>query len=225
MKIELVNENSVIIYFSESIDLEVSYKIKKINLELSKIDGLIDIIISYTSILITYDIFKYDCNSIVKILEERLSSFLNNENKTINFDILEIPVYYGSCVGIDLERVSKLCNKSISEIIKIHSSKIYDVFAIGFLPAFAYLGEVHKDIFVKRLETPRKIVKKGSLAIANSQTAIYPQNSPGGWNIIGKTPIEIFDKDLDNFSLIDYSKRVKFVPISKSEFLNLGGEL
>lgn len=224
MIIKSVNENSIIIYFSENIDINISKKIRKAFNRISKIEGVIDLICSYTSILVVYDILVYDDKTIKKIVEECIQS-LDENDEIEEFTILEIPAFYGKEVGIDLDSLSKDLNLSIEEIIEIHSSKIYDVFAIGFLPAFAYLGEVDKKIFTNRKETPRLNVEKGSIAIANSQTAIYPKNSPGGWNIIAKTPLNIFDKNIKNFSLIDYSNKIKFKPISKDEFLKLGGTI
>ncbi|MBD3831176.1 MAG: carboxyltransferase domain-containing protein, partial [Arcobacter sp.] len=144
-----------------------------------------------------------------------------------NFEekIVEIDVYYGTEVGFDLEYLSSKTTLSIEEIIKIHSNKLYDVYAIGFLPGFAYLAKVDEKIAFPRLSTPRKIVPKGSVAIADFQTAIYPQQSPGGWNIIGKTTFELFDKKLENLSPLNVGDKVKFNPISKEEFLVQGGVL
>lgn len=224
MNIKSVSENSVIIYFSENIDINISQKIRSVFNKINKIDGIVDLICSYTSLLVIYDIFVFDDDSIKDRLVKLLSG-IDEEKEPIEYKTLEIPTYYGLEVGIDLIQLSKDLNLSVEKIIEIHSSKLYDVFAIGFLPGFAYLGELDEKIFTKRKETPRANVSKGSVAIANTQTAIYPKNSPGGWNIIGKTPLSIFDKKLDNFSLITYSNRIKFNPISKEEFLSLGGKL
>ncbi len=126
---------------------------------------------------------------------------------------------------MDLQRVATLSNLSIEEVISIHSSKLYDVYAIGFLPGFAYLASVDEKISVSRLETPRKQIPKGSVAIANNQTAVYPQNSPGGWNILGKTAFELFDKSLESLSPITIESKIKFNVITKDEFLLQGGVL
>lgn len=223
MNIKSVNENSVIIYFSENIDLSISKKIRSCFNKLSKVEGILDLICSYTSILIVYDILLFDD----KTIKEKVETLLENSEEieeSEKYELLEIPTYYGKEVAIDLEELSENLKLSIEKIIEIHSSKIYDVFAIGFLPGFAYLGEVDKRIFTNRKNSPRAVVKKGSVAIANTQTAIYPKNTPGGWNIIGKTPLDIFDKNIKNFSLINYKNKIKFNPITKDEFLELGGE-
>ena len=144
----------------------------------------------------------------------------NFEEKIITMD-----VYYGLEVGFDLEKISLEKSLSIDEIIQIHTSLIYDVYAIGFLPAFAYLGRVDEKLATARLSTPRTLVPKGSVAIADNQTAVYPQQSSGGWNIIGKTAFELFDKNLENLSIFEVGNKVKFNPISNKEFLFQGGIL
>ncbi|MBS9782876.1 MAG: 5-oxoprolinase subunit PxpB [Arcobacter sp.] len=222
MEIKPVSANSIIIYFSNTISKESAKKVKNAyeNLLRENIKGLIEIVPSYTSILINYDIFIYDFDTLKNILEKILAKTYESKESE---NIINIDVYYGSEVGLDLERIAKIKNISIAEIIKIHSQKLYDVYAIGFLPAFAYLGNVDERIATSRLDSPRKEISKGSVAIADTQTAIYPQQSPGGWNIIGKTAKELFDKSLDNLCPLKVGDKVKFNPISKDEFLAQGG--
>lgn len=224
MKFCLSSVDSLIIYFGDIIDSEIFSKVKMAYISLKKqnIDGLVEIIPSYTSIFIQFDIFKYDYESLKKLLKNSINyDFSDNlEEKIINID-----VYYGLEVGLDLERIAFEKSLTIEEIIEIHSNKIYDVYAIGFLPAFAYLASVDERIFISRLQTPRKEIPKGSVAIANNQTAVYPQNSPGGWNIIGKTAFEVFDKNLENLSIFEVGNKIKFNSISKKEFLSQGGVL
>ncbi len=224
MKFCLSSVDSLIIYFGDIIDSEIFSKVKMAYISLKKqnIDGLVEIIPSYTSIFIQFDIFKYDYESLKKLLKNSINyDFSGNlEEKVINID-----VYYGLEVGLDLERIAFEKSLTIEEIIEIHSNKIYNVYAIGFLPAFAYLASVDERISISRLQTPRKEIPKGSVAIANNQTAVYPQNSPGGWNIIGKTAFEVFDKNLENLSIFEVGNRINFNSISKKEFLSQGGVL
>ena len=126
-------------------------------------------------------------------------------------------------MGLDLEYMSLKTKLSIDEIIKIHSDKLYDVYAVGFLPGFAYLASVDERIALPRLSSPRKQIPKGSVAIADTQTAVYPQASPGGWNIVGRTAMKLFDKNLETLSPFNVGDKVKFNPISKEEFLLQGG--
>jgi KipI family sensor histidine kinase inhibitor len=224
MQFKIASVDSLIIYFGNEISQDISAKVKKAfqSIMLLKDEALIEVIPSYNSIFITYDIFKYDFNSLKEKMESSIS--FNTLERT-NDKIVTIDVYYGQEVAFDLEDISKKTNLSIDKIISIHSNKLYDVYAIGFLPGFAYLGNVDTKIAMPRLSSPRKIIPKGSLAIADTQTAIYPQNSPGGWNIIGKTAIELFDKKLDSLSPLSVGNKVKFNQITKEEFLNQGGIL
>ena len=222
MIFKIASVDSLIIYFGDKIDEKIALNVKKAylcikNLEL---EGIVEIIPSYTSIFISFDIFKYDFNSLKNVLEKSIDLSLEDATEE---KIVTIDVYYGTDVGLDLEDMSIKTNLSIEEIIKIHSEKLYDVFAIGFLPGFAYLASVDEKIALPRLSTPRKQIPKGSVAIANTQTAVYPQQSPGGWNIVGRTAMELFDKNLEQLSPLSVGNKVKFNPISKEEFLNQGG--
>jgi inhibitor of KinA len=224
MLFKIASVDSLIIYFGKSIDEQIALNVKKAYLCLKKLDieGIIEIIPSYTSIFISYDIFKFDFESLKELLENSINL---ESNESFEEKIISIDVYYGQEVALDLLDMSLKTNLSIEKIIEIHSSKLYDVYAIGFLPGFAYLASVDERIALPRLSTPRKQIPKGSLAIANTQTAIYPQSSPGGWNIIGRTTMELFDKKLEKLSPLSVGDKVKFNPISKEVFLSQGGSL
>lgn len=223
MEIKVASVDSVIIYFDKNISKEISNKVKASYAYLKSLNNkaFIDIIPSYSSILITYELLKYDFESIKKYLEDELKNVKVDDDT--NSKLVEIDVYYGEEVGFDLQRVASINKLTIEEVINLHSSKVYDVYTIGFLPGFAYLGVLDERIATKRLETPRKKIPKGSVSIADTQTAVYPKDSPGGWNIIGKTTFEFFDKNLEALSQIDINTRIKFNQISKEEFLKQGG--
>lgn len=224
MDIRVVSVDSLIIYFGDTIEEHIALKIKKAYSYIKnlKLEGVIEIIPSYTSIFISYDILKYDFETLKNLLKKSLTFDYEN---SFEEKIITIDVYYGLEVGFDLKNISLVKNLKIEEIIQIHSNKIYDVYAIGFLPGFAYLGKIDEKIAMPRVITPRKLVPKGSVAIADFQTAVYPKDSPGGWNIIGKTTFEFFDKNLKNLSPLSVGDKIKFNPISKKEFLALGGVL
>lgn len=223
MIVKIASVDSVIIYFSKTISKQSSLEVKAAYkvLKEHKGKGIIELIPSYNSLLVTYDIFYYDYDSIKNFLINSLKSL--EEYQENESGIITIDVYYAEEVGFDLQRVALKSNLSIDEVIKLHSSKVYDVYAIGFLPGFAYLASVDERIKTSRLETPRKTVAKGSVAIADTQTAIYPKESPGGWNILGKTAFELFDKNLKQLSPISIESKIKFNPISKDVFLSQGG--
>ena len=224
MHIKVASVDSLVIYFSNTISQKTASEVKNAYLCINKLNnkGIIEVVPSYTSIFITYDIFKYDFNQIKKLLKECLNT--KEEDKTEE-KTLVVDVYYGYEVGFDLHRISKKEELSISDIIDIHSQKTYDVYAIGFLPGFAYLANVDKKIAMPRLSTPRKHIPKGSVAIANTQTAVYPKSSPGGWNIVGQTTFEFFNKSLDSLCPLKVGDKVKFNPITKKEFLKQGGKI
>jgi len=223
MRIKIASVDSLIIYFGDTISKENSLKVKAAYKLLKglKNKAFIEIIPSYTSIFISYDIFKYNFDTLKNMLEKVLKDIKPFEQK--NQKPIIIDVYYSLDVGLDLQRVASRSNLSVDEVIKIHSEKIYDVYAIGFLPGFAYLASVDEKINTPRLETPRKKIPKGSVAIADNQTAVYPKDSPGGWNILGRTAFEFFDKNLEDLSCISIESKIKFNPISKEEFLSQGG--
>ena len=222
MTFKVASVDSLVVYFGNEISEEIASYVQKAYLSLKNlnIEGIIEIIPSYTSIYISYDIFKYDYSSLCKVLENSINlDYEDNSEK----NIINIDVYYGKEVGLDLNDMSIKKKLSIEEIIEIHSKKLYDVYAIGFAPGFAFLASVDDRIALPRLSSPRKSVPKGSVAIADSQTAVYPQSSPGGWNIIGRTARELFDKSLEKLSPLSVGDKVKFNAITKEEFLSQGG--
>ena len=222
MIFKIASVDSLVIYFGNEISEDIASIVQKAYFSLKNlnIEGIREIIPSYTSIYILYDIFKYDYSSFVEILKNNID--LDYQDNSVK-EIINIDVYYGDEVGLDLNDMSLKTNLSIEEIIRIHSSKSYDVYAIGFSPGFAFLASVDKKIAIPRLSSPRKSIPKGSVAIADTQTAVYPQQSPGGWNIIGRTAMELFDKNLEKLSPLSVGYKVKFNPISKEEFLSQGG--
>jgi len=223
IKYKIASVDSVIIYFADSISKKNATLVQSNYILLKNLnhDGIIDIIPSYTSILLHYDLKYFTNDLIIEFLKQNLlfeTDVIKEEGR-----LIEIPIYYNTEVGFDLERISRLSKLDIKEIIRIHSSTVYSVYTIGFLPGFAYLGEVDKRIATPRLKSPRSSIPKGSLGIADNQSAVYPVASPGGWNIIGRTYLDMFDKNLDGFSYLSVGDRVKFKAIDKSEFLENGG--
>jgi KipI family sensor histidine kinase inhibitor len=226
MKINQISPNTLLIILGDTISKETHHKVQIVNSFLNSKDdsGIIEIIPSYTTVLVIYDILIYDFLT----LQNYINSSIDFQN-SIQFDdeIITVDVYYGLEVGFDLERIANINNVAIQDIIEIHSNKIYDIYSIGFLPGFGFLGDVDKKIATPRLNTPRKKVPQGSVAIADKQTAIYPSDSPGGWNIIGQTTKKLFFKNnpLDSITPLSVGKKIKFNPISKEKFLDQGGIL
>ena len=184
---------------------------------------IIDFVIGYNSLTIKYkeEIFNYldEIKSLKSIYKKDFKL-----KKQDNF-IWEIPVCYELEFGIDLEEISLNSKLKIQEIIKLHSEKIYTVFFIGFLPGFLYLGGLDSKIHFNRKPNPRLKVAKGAVAIGGKQTGVYPKESAGGWNIIGKTPINFFDVENIKPCFAKAGDNIKFKQISLEEFYQLEKEI
>jgi len=201
MTIENISLDSVIIYFEQKISESVLNQVQALSRIVQTLDGIIDITPSYCSILVTYDCAIYDAKSIQKAVwnSKKLLNTMRETPSTISRSkVVKIPTNYSD--NLDLERVATHNNLTIEEVITLHSQQIYRVYAIGFMVGFAYLAQLDSKIETPRLSTPRAKIPKGSVAIADRQTAIYPQDSAGGWNIIGRTSFNGFEQ----FSIGDY---------------------
>ena len=223
--IEVAGENAVIIYLDDTCLVETSNKIAQLKTALSAqlADKVIEFIPSYNSLFVVFDPFKTDYFAIkkaAKALFADMDSNVQSENK-----LVELPVYYSEQTGPDLKRIAENANLTVEEVIEIHLSQSYQVFALGFSPGFAFLGQVDKRIAMPRLATPRKKVPKGAVGIADQQTAVYPSVSPGGWNLIGLCPTPLFDPNNAPHVPVSVGDTVKFKRISEQEFLALGGSI
>ncbi|MBV0934457.1 5-oxoprolinase subunit PxpB [Marinobacterium sp. A346] len=220
-----VGPDALIIRFGQQIDAALVPVIRAAADRLSRElgDQLRDLVPSYTTLMLVYDPLSSDFAHLVQQINTLLSRLDVSQAETGR--LVEIPVYYAPEVGPDLERVARLHGISTEEVIRLHAARDYQVFAIGFAPGFAYMGEVDPALRTPRLETPRTRVPVGSVALADQQTAVYPLASPGGWNLLGRTAVKMFDPALDGLCPVEAGDRVRFVPISRREFLAAGGEL
>lgn len=132
--------------------------------------------------------------------------------------LLRLPVCYDLEFGIDLEEVAQMLNKTVEEVIKMHTENTYTVYGIGFLPGFMYLGGLPPSLEVVRRASPRLKVLKGAVGLAGKQTGVYPQESPGGWNILGNCSVTIFDPKKENPCIVNVGDKVQFYAISKAEY-------
>ena len=226
MKTQIISENTIMVYFSNAIDTETSEKVTQALYVLQSSLGnvILDAIPSYHSILITVDILQTNMNDFQQQVEALLNQPLSASMSLPHLDI-ELPVYYGEEVALDAAEVCAHSGLSWSDVTEIHSQANYRVYAIGFAPGFAYLGNLDRRLQIPRKSTPRARVPKGSVAIAGQQTAVYPKTSPGGWHIIGRTPISLVDFERDNLSFFHIGAQVCFKAISRQQFIDMGGEL
>ncbi len=184
---------------------------------------IVDTIAGYTSLTIVYQTNIIDYLNEVEVLK-KIEISKDTVLKKSSFT-WQIPVCYDVEFGIDLQEISNTTNLEISEIIKLHSQHAYRVYFIGFLPGFLYLGGLNKQLFFNRKSNPRLKVAKGTVAIGGEQTGVYPSESAGGWNIIGKTPVNFFNINEDNPCFAEAGDFIKFVPIDKNQFLQIEKEV
>lgn len=180
------------------------------------IDGVKEMVPTYQSLLVIYDPLKISFDS---LLTELIS--IESNIKTIGMEkteMIHIPTLYGSKYGLDLDYVSEYNQLSPQEVISLHSSEVYRVYMLGFTPGFPYLGGMNEKIATPRLEIPRKKIEAGAVGIAGNQTGIYPIESPGGWQIIGRTPLKLFDIENDPIFSIKAGQYIKFEPINEAEY-------
>lgn len=225
LTIEVAGENAIIVYFATTASLVTSSRVHMTAVTVKAImqHQLIDLVPSYASLLIIYDLEKIDFAAVCELVDTvvcNLESEAPGEGRLVT-----LPVYYSCKAGPDLERLADNANLSVDGFIDIHQSREYQVYAIGFAPGFAYLGELDQRIAAPRLATPRKKVPRGAVAIADRQTAVYPSESPGGWNIIGLCPRQMFDPKAVPTMPVEVGDRVKFEAISERQFFALGGVL
>ena len=183
---------------------------------------LTDLVPSYTTLMVHYDGLALTPAQARERIAQALTD-LRPETQNLG-QCHVLPVWYDLSVGPELALLAKRTGWSVSEVIRRHSEHQYQVFALGFAPGFAFMGLVEEALAAPRLDTPRKRVATGSVGIAERQTAAYPAQSPGGWNLIGRTPSALFDRERDGYSLMQPGDTVKFAPVSYAEFIRLGGD-
>lgn len=185
---------------------------------------LIDLVPSYTSVLVHYDPLALTPNEARARLANLLTDLEPDDAAAVG-EVKELSVWYDESVGPELARLQESSGLSRRALIEAHCEREYQVFALGFSPGFAFMGSLPDTLVLPRLESPRMRVPAGSVAVANRQTAAYPRVSPGGWNLIGRTGERLFDRDREGFSLLRVGDRVRFVAIDRARFEKLGGDI
>jgi len=220
----LAGDRGLLVEFGASIDPKINQKVRQIFLSLEKtpIDGVVEIIPTYRSILIFYNPLLSNPERLKQEIVEREHSLDKWEIPPP--EIIEIPVCYGDDFGPDLTFVAQHNNLTPEEVIQIHTSGTYLIYMIGFTPGFPFLGGLSEKLFTPRLENPRQLVPAGSVGIANNQTGIYSVDSPGGWQLIGKTPIKLFDPTSSSPFLLKTGNYLRFTSISTQKFYEIAGK-
>lgn len=222
IKILAEGDSSLLIVFGNEISPKLNAKVSAMVrlLRSTRIEGVIGMIPSYCAILINYNpsIISY---SEIHQRVQKLLKMGETAGEIMQKKIFEIPVCYGGEFGPDIENIAANANMSVEEVIKIHSSKDYLIYMIGFLPGFCYLGGLDERIHTPRLTTPRLKIKEGSVGIGGSSTGIYPMESPGGWQLMGLTPVKTYDPNRETPILLEAGNYIRFIPIDEAEYTRI----
>lgn len=223
-----MNEEALLLSFENAIDENINNRVIALHhlFAQNNFPGFIETVPAYASLAVFYDAVavrkKYPKTitafDFVKSFTETLLKKLDDTVPLSQRPAITIPVYYN---GEDLALIAELQHLSIEDVINIHTSKIYRVYMVGFLPGFTYMGSVDEKIAVARRPVPRIKVPAGSVGIAGFQTGIYPLDSPGGWQLIGQTPTMIFNKEKSDPCKLQAGDTVQFTSISKTMFEDL----
>ena len=222
MNIIPFGSNGILINFDQVIDPKVNHRVQQIA-DLLRIEFKSEIaylIPAYCSITIKFHPSKTRHQDFV----EQILSYDFEESITPPSPLLHIPVCYNSEFGPDLSEVAKIKQLDEQDIINLHTSRKYQVYMMGFLPGFPYLGGLPKTLGISRKETPRKLVPKGSVGLAGMQTGIYPLDSPGGWQILGRTPVDIFQSDSEDPFIIRNGDNIRFYSVSEDKYHEIRNE-
>ena len=210
-------DRAIVIELGDEISVECNRRVHSLHTEIVResLPGVIDTVPTYRSILVLYDVAQVSFGELMDRLSEVEGS--SPELPEENVNVVHLPVLYGGDYGPDLEYVAQNAEMEVDEVIELHSGTEYPVYMMGFTPGFPYLGGMSERIATPRLDTPRGVIPSGSVGIAEAQTGVYPIESPGGWRLIGRTPLRLFDVNRTPPSLIEAGDRVRFVPLSGEE--------
>lgn len=218
IKLLTAGDSSILLQFGNTIDPAINRKIAA-TVQLMReqhINGVTDVIPAFCSLLINYDPRVISYEQIKRRMEAlvKIDVTAGDTRKRV----FEIPVCYGGEYGPDIQNIADHAGLSVEEVIQIHTSRDYLIYMLGFLPGFTYLGGLDERIHTPRLANPRIRIPAGSVGIGGSQTGIYPMDSPGGWQLMGMTPVKTYDPDREVPILVEAGDYIRFVAIDEDEF-------
>ncbi|WP_026971399.1 5-oxoprolinase subunit PxpB [Aliagarivorans marinus] len=228
LRFEPVSETHCIVYLGEAIDPSLAESIAALAkaLRAALPSALVEVVPSYTSLLLEFHPLRISRKQLERAVLEQYALLQSSQaSGQTQQHTLTLPVYYHSEVGPDLDDLAASAGLAKEQVVEIHSQQIYTVCAIGFAPGFAFLASVDERIAAPRRATPRLKLPAGSVGIAERQTAVYPQQSPGGWQIIGNCPQLLFDPKHSPMSPFEVGMQVRFEPLSREQFIELGGQI
>ena len=221
VKYLIAGDRAIVIEFGEEIEEQVNSKIRSLTVAIDQegVIGINETIPTYRSLMVIYDPMIMELDELIGVIKSIITRM--HELKLPEAKVIEIPTLYGGEYGPDIEYVADHNKISIDEVIKIHTEMEYLIYMIGFTPGFPYLGGMSDKIEAPRLQNPRTKIPVGSVGIAGKQTGIYPVESPGGWQLIGRTPVKLYDPYRKDPVLLNAGDYIKFVQIDESEFKNI----
>lgn len=223
--ITIAGDSALNLEFAKEISPETSTLIRLAATYLTEdpVEGVVELVPTFCSLMVVYDPCVVDCQELAERLRAKLSVLSSAETAVKR--IVEIPVCYGGEYGPDMGNVVAHTGLSEEEVIRIHSQHDYLIDMLGFLPGFAYLGGLDERLHTPRLATPRTRIEAGSVGIGGAQTGVYPLPSPGGWQIIGRTPLRPYDPDRERPILYEAGDYLRFVPITPEEYETIEAQL
>jgi KipI family sensor histidine kinase inhibitor len=212
---------AVVVEFGNEISISCNDRVRQLNqcLKKNKIKGIVETVPTFRSLLIYYDPLKITYKKLGNHI--RAASAGNRVSNANTKRIIEIPVCYGGQYGEDLTDVASYAGMSETEVVNIHSSVNYLIYMLGFLPGFPYLGGLDKRLEIPRLPNPRTSIPAGSVGIGGEQTGVYPIASPGGWRLIGRTPLTLYDSERKDPTLYQAGDYIQFQPIDEYDFVRI----
>jgi len=214
-----VGDRAISIDFGQVIDPKINRHIRQTieRIKELQLEGIIELVPTYCALLVEYDAMLYSYSDICNIIEPTLEEGMTDTKNEL-VTVVEVPTVYGGEFGPDLSFVASHNHLSEDEVVSIHSGTDYLVYMLGFIPGFTYLGGMDPRIATPRLSSPRTLIPAGSVGIAGEQTGTYPSDSPGGWQIIGRTPVTMYDMSKAQAALLNAGDYVRYAPIDESEF-------
>jgi inhibitor of KinA len=220
----LAGDRAVTVELADEINAEINTRIRALSVALDRerVPGIVDLVPTYRSLLVYYDPIQVD----VAQLQDTILSLSDVEQAALPRPrVLHIPTHYGGEHGPDMEFVARHTGLAPEEVAAIHSGTDYRVYMMGFNTGFPYLGGMSPRIAVPRLETPRLAVPAGSVAIAQQQTGIYPVESPGGWRVIGRSPVRLFDARREPPVAVEAGDYLRFDPIDEARYREIESQV
>lgn len=217
-----LGDSAIAVEFGQEIRLDVNQQVTALKklLEENPVAGVVELVPTYCTLMIVYNPLTIGYTELKQAVEKLLGQL--SAVSTSEKEVIEIPVLYGGEYGPDLQEVAAVHNMTEAEVIRCHAEPEYPIYMLGFVAGFPYLGGMNEAIATPRKQSPRLKIPAGSVGIAGGQTGIYSVESPGGWQIIGRTPLKLYDPDLEEPILLRAGQYVKFKPISEAEYKEMG---